>query len=499
MMHSPPPANGRPAKSRAARGVVLLLLRTAGAQVITLAGTIALLRVLTPEDLGTFAVLSFALAFFQFFGDAGLAGALIQGQDPPSERSLRTVFTIHVLLAGAVVAAVWALSPLVPVVWPKLPSGSPLLLRAMSLSFFVTVVRVVPSIQLERGMRFGAIAVAEVAQVAAFYAVACACALAGLGDWTWPAAVLAQAAVGSLVVFAASPWWPGLALDRTLLGPMLRFGLPFQTKNFIGFANGAVTPLFAGAALGPAAVGLIGWGQQLAYAPLKLVEAIARVSFPLFSRMQFERDALARVVEHSLQLAAFGVFFSAAILLTGGENITRVVFSEKWMQGILALHAFSAVLVVGFVSPVIGAAFDAVGRPGIIARLSASWTILNWIVVPITTWRWGFSGFVLGYCVHIVVGNLAVLGVVRRQIPEVRILVPLRAPALAALGAAAVGWFVLRPVATTPLRLGVVLVLALAVHVGIFALADRQAIAIARDLLWPRPRVDSGIDGGESG
>lgn len=477
-------------KRRAARGVVLLLLRTGVVQVITLGGTIVLLRILTPEDLGTFAVLSFALAFFQFFGDAGLAGALVQSREEPSEQARRTVFTVHVVLAVALVVLVWVLSPAVALVWPKLPPGSALLLRAMSLSFLLTMVRVVPSIQLERRLRFGAIAVAEVVQVGAFYGVACLCALSGLGDWTWPAAVLAQAAAGSLVVFAASPWWPRFGLEREPLRAMLRFGLPFQAKNFIGFANGAVTPLFAGAVLGPAAVGLIGWGQQLAYLPLRLVEAIARVSFPLYARMQFEPAALARVVERSLQFAAFGVFFSTAILLTGGAQITTIVFSAQWLPGLLALYAFSAVLVVGFVSPVIGAAFDALGRPGIVARLSAAWTLLNWIVVPLTTWRWGMSGFILGYCVHIVVGNLAVLWMVRREIPEMRILEPLRAPALAGLGTAAFGWFVLRPFATTPLRLAVSLAAAGLVHAAIFAASDRQAIAIARDLL----RRESGTD-----
>ena len=483
-------------RRRAARGVVLLLLRTGAVQVITLGGTIVLLRVLTPEDLGTFAVLSFALAFFQFFGDAGLAGALVQSREDPSERALRTVFTVHGVLAVAVVALVWVLSPTIGLVWPKLPPGSALLLRAMSLSFLLTMVRVVPSIQLERQLRFGAIAVAEVIQVGVFYVVACLCALSGLGDWTWPAAVLAQAVAGSLVVLVASPWWPRFGLERELFRSMIRFGLPFQAKNFIGFANGAVTPLFAGAVLGPAAVGLIGWGQQVAYMPLKLVEAIARVSFPLYARMQLDRDALARVVERSLQFAAFGVFFSTAILLTGGAQITTIVFSDKWLPGLLALHAFSTVLVVGFVSPVIGAAFDALGRPGVVARLSAAWTLLNWLVVPIATWKWGMSGFILGYCVHIVVGNVAVLWVVRREIPELRIVAPLRAPALAALGTAAVGWLVLRPWATTPVRLVAALALAVVVHVGIFAAADRHAIAIARHLLTREPGADPGTAAG---
>jgi len=475
--------NAAAARRRAAFGIAILTLRTAVTQVIVLAGTVVLVRVLSPADLGVFAVLQFALTFFQFFGDAGIGGALIQGQASPSERSLASAFTLQMLLAVLLVAVVWVVAPGVELVWSGLPRGSSDLLRAMSLAFLFTAARTIPAILLERSLRFGAIAIAEVLQSATFYATACACAIAGLRDWTWPAAVLAQAVVGFVVFFAAQPWRPRLALDWSLLGPLVRFGMPFQLKNLIGFANGAVTPLYAGAVLGPAPVGLISWGQQVAYLPLKLVEVVARVSFPLFSRMQYDRKALAGVVERSLQLAAFGVFFTTALLLTAGSTITVVVFSEKWLPGLVALQAFSAVLIIGFVSPVIGAAFDAVGRPGIVARLAVWWTALNWVVVPVTTWKWGLNGFVLGYCVHVIVGNVAILFVARRELPEIRLFRPMAAPALGAVLVAAVGWLVLRPWATTPLRLGIGVALAGALHLGTFALVDPQAIRMARRLL----------------
>jgi O-antigen/teichoic acid export membrane protein len=58
----------RDARRSAARGVAVLAVRTVLTQGIALAGTVVLLRVLSPEDLGTFAVLQFVLTFLQFFG-----------------------------------------------------------------------------------------------------------------------------------------------------------------------------------------------------------------------------------------------------------------------------------------------------------------------------------------------------------------------------------------------------------------------------------------------
>ena len=460
------------AHRRAARAVIVLGLRSVVVQLCMLAGTVVLSRTLEPADFGVFAVLQFVLAFFQYFGDAGMGAALIQRADEPTERALSSLFTAHLALGVVVVAILWLAAPAMVLVWPDLPPGSPWLLRATSVAFLFTSLRVVPSLLMERRLRFGAIAAAEVGQVVGFYAVASICALSGLKDWTWPLALVAQSAIGTLVLWVAQPWRPRLGVDRAELKPLLRFGLPFQLKNVVGFVNSSLTPVFGGAVLGPAAVGLVNWGQSLAYTPLRLVELVARVAFPLFSRMQMDRHALARVFERAMQFCAFGVFFTSAILLTAGKNVTLVVFTEKWLAGLLALHAFAALIVIGFVTPVVAVILDALGRPGVIARMSIGWAALNWVVTPLATWRWGFPGFVYGYCVHTIVGNVAVLVAMRTLMPEVRLARALAAPAAGGLVVAALGWFVLRPWANTPLRLALGIALALLAHVTAYAVAD---------------------------
>ena len=471
------------ARRRAARGVVALALRTAATQALILGGTVVLLRVLDPEAIGTLAVLQFVLTLAQVLAETGVGGALIQRREAPSEEELANVFTLHALLAIALFVLAWIVAPGLRSVWSALPAGAPAMLRVMALALLLGIARVVPTILLERGLRFRAIAVAEVAQTAAFYLAAVGCALNGLGNWSWPVAFLAQTVAGLLVVSVAQPWRPRVALDRAVLRPLIRFGFPFQFKSLVGFANGAVTPLYGGVALGTGAVGLVGWGQQLASLPLRLVEVIARVNFPLFARLQHDRAALLRALERSLQLGAFGVCFTSALLLTVGPNITTVVFSAKWLPGLVALYAFAAVMLVGFVSPIAGAFFDAAGRPGVIARLATGWTVLNWIVVPIATMRWGMVGFVLGSCVHVVVGNVAVLLVLRRSVPGFRFRRAIAAPAMGGAIVAAMGWFWLRPWATTLPRLVLGVAVALCAHVAAIGLADRQALRVLRDTL----------------
>ena len=52
-------------------------------------------RALSPRDFGVFAVVQFALSLLAFFGDAGIAGAMVQQAQPPTERELASVFSLH--------------------------------------------------------------------------------------------------------------------------------------------------------------------------------------------------------------------------------------------------------------------------------------------------------------------------------------------------------------------------------------------------------------------
>jgi O-antigen/teichoic acid export membrane protein len=462
----------------AALGVVFLIARTAIAQICVLGGGVVLARTLAPEDYGVYSILQFALAFFALFGDAGVGGALIRSREAPSERVLSSVFWFQILASTFIVALVWVAAPLSVVVWKKLPISAVMLLRAMSLTLLLTAARVVPMIQLERNLRFGVIAGLEVAQTLAFYVTAVACALSGLRAWTWACAMVTQAAVGLVIALVAMPWRPKLVLAWSELKPLIAFGIPYQAKNVISFVNSAVTPLYAGAMLGPAQLGYLGWGQQTAYFPLKVVDAVTRVIFPLLSRYQEDRNALAKALGRGIHAAAVVVFFFAAMFLSAGENITHIVFSDRWLPGLFPLYVLSSALCLGFLSPLLGAALDAIGKPGILARLMVVWTVVNWVSVAIGTHFFGPRGFVVGFAFHILVGNAGAIFVAKREIPEIRLLSSLRGPFLASLAVGLVGRVVVHPWASGPLSLIAGVLLLIAVCLTALFVVDRSAVVV---------------------
>ncbi len=471
-------------KRKATLGVIVLIARTAVLQVVVLGGNVYLSRILTPGDFGAFAIVQFAIAFFALFGDAGLGGALIQKKTEPTEEELSSVFWLQVLLSVFVMAVVFGGSAIFVRVWPDLPQNGAWLMRAMSVEFFLTALRVIPAILLERQLSYGRLSFLEFVLQVVFYVSAIVFARLHLGIMALVLAALLQGASGLLVVYALRPWRPRLVLSIELLRPILRFGLAYQARAILGFLNGAITPIFAGAMLGRTALGLNNWAQNTAYFPLKLVDIMGRVSFPLFSRLQNDKEAFATSLERSVQICAMAILFFVGLFFGLGPNVIHVIYTDQWMPALPLLLVYASITTLGFLAPLIAAALDAIGKPGILLRLSIFWTALNWVVViaVMAKWRTPFA-FAVGYGVHVVVGNLAVVYVMLKLMPDTHLWPRVRASLVAALATAALGHWVLSPWAMRPWSFVLAVLASLLAFAGVLILLDRSLIKDAMAII----------------
>jgi O-antigen/teichoic acid export membrane protein len=461
---------------RARVGMLILTLRAIVLQLLVLGANVLMARVLDPGDFGMFAIVQFVLTLSMLLGDAGLGGALIQQKKEPTQRELSTVFWVQTGLAFAVVAVVWGLSPFARRLWPNLPPESAWLLRTLSLSILFSFLRAIPSILMERHMAFGRLSIIEVLNSLTFYVTVVVLALLHFRAWSLVAGVVAQAAVTFVTTFICRPWKPSFTFDRKALGPMIKFGLPFQVKGIISFFNDAVTPLYAGAMLGQTGLGYVNWGRATAYFPLKLVEVVGRVSFPLYSRLREDPKLLVAEIEKNIKTCLTGTLFFVGLVYAVGPNLTLVVYSDKWMPAVPVLYVFVLAISIGFVSPIIGSAFDAIGEPKIFVRLSIMWTIVNWtsvlVLTPLFPARLRVVGFAVAYSVHVVVGNGAVIWVMRQKLPPTNLWPRARAAILGAIVLAAVGRVGLHPWANGVVTFILAVVASVVLYTTMVALFD---------------------------
>jgi O-antigen/teichoic acid export membrane protein len=471
-----PLVDTRALQRKARVGMLALGVRGVLMQLTVLGGDIYLRRRLEPSDFGIFAIVQFALALFMQFGDVGLASALIQQHEPPTKRQLASAWTLQMLVSLVLTSALWLGAPLLLRFWSDMPPRSIWIFRALSINLLLTTLRLVPALLMERNLEYPKLSALDVILTGTYYAAAVTFASLGWGAMSLAAAILIQGTCGVIGAFALKPWLPRPAFDRALLRPIVRYGVQFQMKNVVAFMSSAIAPVYAGRTLGQAQLGLINWGQSTAFFPLRLVEIMARISFPLYSRLRTDPTEFARSLERAVAVSAMGTLFFVGMGLGLGQCIVHVVYGDKWLPALPMFYVYATGIAVGFLHPVVAPAIDALGKPQVNLRLMLSWTVAICALVAILTPHWGALGFAIGYCVPMVLGNAVVLVVVRRLVPGLRLWPRMRALILGAISIAVVGRFGMAPYVLGVFTFSAAVLACAAIFLAVVGAFDRTVI-----------------------
>lgn len=473
-------------KRRAVLGAVALALRTGLAQLIILGGTVVLARYLRPAEFGAFAMVQFVLTVLTIFGDAGLGGALIQKKTTPTETELSSVFFAQMSLSGAVLAVAWGLGELLPYVWTDLPEGAPWIVRALALNFVLTSARVVPTVLMERELLFVRISILDTVNSIAFYLAASALALAGFGVWALVLGVLAQGALGFVTALALRPWRPRFSFDREALRPLLRFGVPFQARSILALATRAAIPVVGGTLLGSEPVGFLNWALETGFFALTFVDIVARVSFPLYSRLQSAPDELARALERNLRLSVVLTFFLTTMFVSLAPALTEIIYSAQWLPAVEVLRVYALAVALGMLINVLAPAFDAKGQPRIVLAQLVVVASFVWLLAPLGAWLEGTLGFAIGYGGAIWIGGMFLIWASHRELGQLPLLRVLVAPLLAGLLVGAAGLALVPHVESAPVLVLAVLVEGLA-FLGLVMLFDARTRAVLLEAMRTKP------------
>lgn len=383
-------------KKRSLVGVVALTSRTFLLQIVAFIATFFLTIFLSPATFGVFYVVSAIISFLGYFSDIGLAAALVQKKEEVTREDLVTTFTIQQLLVGFIVLIAFIFSSQVAVFY-RLDMTGLWLLRALIVAFFLSSLKTIPSILLERRLEFQKLVVPNILETVTFYTVAVILAWWGFGvaSFTW--AVLARGVIGSVSMYAVNPWRPALSVSLVVIRKLLRFGVPFQINSFLALIKDDLLTVFLGKILPFAQVGYIGWAKKWAEVPLRLImDSVIRVTFPAFSRLQHDKSVLGRAIESTLFGLSVTIFPITMVLLFFIEPLVALVPRyTKWEPAILSFVLFAVASAVASLSTPLTNALNAVGRIKTTLWLMVLWTVATWLLTVPLVRAIGFNGVAL--------------------------------------------------------------------------------------------------------
>lgn len=337
-------------------------------QVVAWAATLAVVRILRPEDYGLFAMTQVVLSFLSFLNGYGFASSLVK-EKTLDERTIRQGFGLLLMVNGALALLQLGIAPLAAAYYRQPLIGD--LLRVQALIYIAIPFISIPEALMVRDLDFRRPAIANFASTIAMAATSLGCALAGLGVWTlvWAPLAMFWTRAATLVVQSRFRFVP--CFDLRGAGGMLNFGLLLLGSHFFWTIQTQADIFIAGRSLDPHDLGL--YAEALFLTMLvanKFVPPLNDVAFPAYARLQDDRPALSAAFCKSLRLIMLVTMPIYLGLGVTAEPAVLTIFGEKW-RAMAPIVSIITLAMPAFTLHILFApAINALGHPQITLRTS---------------------------------------------------------------------------------------------------------------------------------
>lgn len=352
------------------RGAGMAAIALVIGQLITVAQTLVLGRLLGPHEVGIFTAGSVMMAYVAVFAQSTLSHALIQRErdiEDAANTVLIVTFVTGLLLALAVLVA----SPLIGALFHDPRVG--LVAAANSGIMVLHSCPSVPDALMQRTFQFRRRVIIGPAVSLTFASVSIVFAVFGYGAWAMVIGTYASTTTWVLLSWWMAKWRPfrgrfSFRIWRELAG----FSLPLLIGGIAERSREVVEQVFVGRALGTAGLGQFRYGYRIASMPsLGVIGICGYVLFPAFSRISGDgtrfRQAFLRALGW-IWLAALAV---GALLVAVGQPVVVLLLGEKWRDAGAATAAMAGIGLGSALYSVAGEAVKGAGRSRLLNWLTA--------------------------------------------------------------------------------------------------------------------------------
>lgn len=380
-------------KRRSIASIIALSSRTFVLQLVSFGTFLIVASTLSVSDVGIFTAIIAIQKIISFFTDFGLGPALIQKKEEISATDIKTVFTLQGGLTLGIFVIVFLFRGVIQDVF-RLDEQGIVLLLVLVFTIFLSSFKTIPSILLERSIRFEKLVVPQLVESVIFNILLVVFLLQGFQLASYSIAFLVSSLVGIPAYFLVSPWKIGLGIDRKSIAH-LKFGLSYQAKNVLATLKDDMLTVFLTQLLTYVQIGYIGFAQRLSFFVYRyVVDSVTKVTFSTYSRVQDNTAVLKSAIEKSLFFVSvimspvvFGIIVISPYLIAYFPN-----WYPKWEGAMVSLIFFSLNALISSYSGVLVNVLDSTGKVNTTLRLMVLWTLLVWTLTPIGIFLFGYNG-----------------------------------------------------------------------------------------------------------
>lgn len=292
-------------------------------------GSVAVARLLSPYELGVFAVAMAVIGVLQVITAFGV-GLYVVREAELTPVAMDTAYTVNAMLSLGLATLIAATS--VPAAWFLHEPGVTRVLLWLALSPLLGVPAFRPNGMLQREMRFGALSFLGVLGTASNSVVTVTAAWLGASYMSPAYGAVASGLIGTVATMAMAP--DHVAFRMSLIGwrPIARFGTQMMSVSGLALAAVKATDLLLGRLIGLRALGLLSRAGNLSAMVNSYVYGTAmRVVYAQLAKDFRERGVVRDTFIPGLRMIAAVVGPIVIGLAILSRPLVALVYGDKWL------------------------------------------------------------------------------------------------------------------------------------------------------------------------
>ena len=319
-------------KNKTVKGTVWSSLDAFLGQGITFLVGLVLARLLSPEEYGLIAIITIFISVFNSIVDSGFSNALIRKQDA-TEADYNTVFYTNLAISTVLSTALFFGAPLIADFFsrPQLTS----LTKAMSSVVIINAFAIVQNIRLTKNIDFKTKTKVSLIASLTSGVIGIAMAFGGFGVWSLVAQQISKQLLNSVFLWFFIRWMPKLLFSRKSFKEMFDFGWKLLVSGLINTIWTEIYQVIIGKFYQPQTLGQYTRAQQFSSIfSSNLTSIIQRVSYPVFSQLQDDKERLKSGYKRIIKITMLVSFVLMLGLAAIAKPMILVLIGDKWLPAV---------------------------------------------------------------------------------------------------------------------------------------------------------------------
>ncbi len=342
--------------------------------------TVILARLLVKEEFGVAGYATVVISFLEVLSDLGIGPALIYHRDNPQARV--TAFWLNIGIGILLFLVTFFGAPLAGTFFQD--GRAVPVTRALALVFPISALGSIHDTLLRKELSFGRKFIPDFVKAISKGLASILLALLGFGAWSLIIGQIVGRALSVVVLWRIMPWRPSFQFVKTLVRPLLAYGLNIVSVDALGITLNNADYLLVGRFLGAAALGVYTVAFRFPdLLVMQFCDVISKVIFPVYARMREDPQALQRgflITTRYVSLVTVPMGLGMALV---ARPLVLAFFTEKWVEAIPVMQAISIYSVMLSLAYNAGDVYKAQGRPIVLTQISILRAI---ILIPALLW-----------------------------------------------------------------------------------------------------------------